>query len=563
MEQLSVSSLKLNLRRNTWFGIGIMAGIFLLSMTIVLEKQQQEVISGVRADANDIVARELPYFRQEVFMGQGVALHMRLDQLVSQWRKRHPGIELCAAMTSKLFASEGGKIQACAVAHDFQVGTFEERKIEVRAETLATLKFAVIRHSTFFDLFPPILIIATLLSILIASLTHRFLVYRTEQTILGPLLAKLSEDQRRAAIIETTQMIAHDMRKPFSTVKMTLDSLADSTIPEVRDLAKKIYPEVQASITTIDSMLQDILDIGKPVTFRATSLSVKELLHQVTNSLRRRYPQSTFAVSNDFHHQHNILVDGDQIRRVVSNILENAVQALAEKGSRIQISTREIDTGFSSQIEVVIQNDGPTIPANDIPKLFDAFFTSRRKGTGLGLAIAKKMVIAHGGRISCISDEESGTSFSFSLPVDLSTVDHGNSELVNCPQRAQESGESVARINESTRPSILLFDDQLLVHEIWGSVLKENAFDNVHHFSSWEAFVADDAFSLIENAVAFVDLNFAGSNFDGLQIAKQLKRFGVRKIYAITSEPEIARESGLFDAVFGKEVPENLEALVA
>lgn len=74
--------------------------------------------------------------------------------------------------------------------------------------------------------------------------------------------------------------------------------------------------------------------------------------------------------------------------------------------------------------------------------------------------------------------------------------------------------------------------------------------------------MAQDAFALAHNAVAFVDINYGNSKFDGLDIARSLRKLGIRRLYAITSATEVAMDSGLFDQVFGKSVPSDFAVLV-
>ena len=83
------------------------------------------------------------------------------------------------------------------------------------------------------------------------------------------------------------------------------------------------------------------------------------------------------------------------------------------------------------------------------------------------------------------------------------------------------------------------------------------------HFNRWEDFVEQDAFSLARDAVAFVDIHFLNSRYDGCDIAKFLRKLGVTAVHAITADRDLADESQLFDKVFGKDVPRNFKALIA
>jgi len=171
----------------------------------------------------------------------------------------------------------------------------------------------------------------------------------------------------------------------------------------------------------------------------------------------------------------------------------------------------------------------------------------------LGLSIARKIVSSHGGTISCTSAEGKGTIFSFTLPAS----DRLEGELVDAG-----TTRSTPLSGFSDR-QILVFDDEKSVHSVWRAYAEAHDYHTLCHFSSWEEFVAQDAFALARDAVAFVDIQFLNSKYDGFDIARSLRKLGVRKLYTITSATEAAAESGLFDGVYGKSVPAEFESLIA
>jgi signal transduction histidine kinase len=112
-----------------------------------------------------------------------------------------------------------------------------------------------------------------------------------------------------------------------------------------------------------------------------------------------------------------INVDTERMRRVVVNLLDNAVQAMAEAGvaamERLVIVTTRISTG---DYELVIEDTGPGIPADIMPKIFEPLFSTKSFGTGLGLPTVKQIVEQHGGRIVIESEPGRGTRATVKLP---------------------------------------------------------------------------------------------------------------------------------------------------
>ncbi|MFA5058940.1 MAG: ATP-binding protein, partial [Opitutaceae bacterium] len=113
----------------------------------------------------------------------------------------------------------------------------------------------------------------------------------------------------------------------------------------------------------------------------------------------------------------SVLVDPLKISQVCANLLDNALK-YTPSGSRIDVNARLQGT----EVEVCVRDNGPGIPAADIPHIFERFYRvdkgrSREKGgTGLGLSIVKHIVQLHGGRVWVESEQGKGTSFYFTLP---------------------------------------------------------------------------------------------------------------------------------------------------
>ena len=232
------------------------------------------------------------------------------------------------------------------------------------------------------------------------------------------------EKERAAAAINRsiaamTHMLAHDVKKPFSLFKMGLDMITRaSNLDQVKSTTVKLRREVERTVKAVNGMLTDVMEIGTTsAQVLQEPVAPEALIEAALLEIVQVYPQAKVSFAYDLQHTRMVSVDPLKVGRVLSNIVGNAVQAMNQRGS-IWFRTRE-DGGL---IEFTVGNGGSLIPAENLPKLFDAFFTSGKKGgTGLGLAIAQKVVTAHGGRIWCKSAKttehpEGKVEFFFSLP---------------------------------------------------------------------------------------------------------------------------------------------------
>ena len=108
-----------------------------------------------------------------------------------------------------------------------------------------------------------------------------------------------------------------------------------------------------------------------------------------------------------------VRLDPEQIRRVVINVVDNAVEAMERKG-RILIETA-LD-GSNQLVRIVIADNGPGIPPGEREKLFLPYYSTKRRGSGLGLAIVRRIIAEHGGTIDASDNEPTGTRFTIELP---------------------------------------------------------------------------------------------------------------------------------------------------
>jgi len=345
-------------------------------------------------------------------------------------------------------------------------------------------------------------------------------------------------------------MLAHDIRKPFRLVQLALARLKDVKNREVRELSAKVSEDFESSARSVDAMIRDILDMGRKMTLSLEPVLVPRLVEQLHSSLTRLYPDNKVKFSFDIRQRHRVMADPEQIMRVLMNIGENAIHAIQQEGS-IRIKSKQVLSKGRAFIDISISNDGPEIAREDRAKLFSPFFSKKASGTGLGLAITKKIVEEHHGDILLSSTSE-GTCFTISIP-------QATKEAVSPARQKTEGSKTLQSMREQT---ILIFDDERLVRDHWRKYAKDHSYQTAWEFSSWEDFVSQNGFKLVTGAIAFVDLHYKGSQYDGMEIARSLRDLGVKKIYAITNDPETANASGLFDAVFGKDIPENFDSLV-
>ena len=108
-----------------------------------------------------------------------------------------------------------------------------------------------------------------------------------------------------------------------------------------------------------------------------------------------------------------VRLDVEQIRRVIINLIDNAIEAMERRGD-IVVET-QLDAG-NNLVRVVVADDGPGIPLAEREKLFLPYYSTKRRGSGLGLAIVRRIIAEHGGSIEVGDNTPRGTRFTIELP---------------------------------------------------------------------------------------------------------------------------------------------------
>ncbi len=219
-------------------------------------------------------------------------------------------------------------------------------------------------------------------------------------------------------------MAAHDLRNPLYLIEGYSDFLLQDNSENLHDEQRTILSAIQSSSTYMVQMINDLLDVHKIETGKLElNRQATDFASLVDNVLKRQeFAAGQKGVDISLHRPEqvpSVVVDGARIEQVMSNLLDNAIK-FSFKGAVIDVTYQYDDT----EIVFSVRDHGPGIPEKEQNRLFKAFSTTSVKptgserSTGLGLAIARDIIEKHQGRIWVESTVGSGSTFSFSIPVD-------------------------------------------------------------------------------------------------------------------------------------------------
>lgn len=227
---------------------------------------------------------------------------------------------------------------------------------------------------------------------------------------------QLIRSERLATVGELAAGLAHDLRNPLAGVSGALHVLAGQLPPD--DPRQALLSELQAQIARMNKTLTDLLWHARPPTPQCLPLNVNEVVDQALWFLPVGSGSNIEVAKQLEPGLPPLRLDPNLLHQALLNILVNGRQAMPE-GGRLTVSTclRRNLLGTGQAVEVAIADTGPGIAKENLPRIFQPFFTTKAQGTGLGLAIAARIVEQHGGRVWVESEAGNGATFRIALPV--------------------------------------------------------------------------------------------------------------------------------------------------
>jgi PAS domain S-box-containing protein len=222
---------------------------------------------------------------------------------------------------------------------------------------------------------------------------------------------KLIRYERLSAVGEVAAKVTHEIRNPMVAIggfaRRILKKDSDGELN--RNYLKIIVEE----IGHLENILTDILYFAKPAMPSCSTEDLNEIIGDIIEMLEVEMEEHTISIERHLDaHLPVLSLDENQIRRVIINLMRNAIQAMPDGGT-ITVST----VHENQWVTVEIADTGIGISDDDIDKLFDAFFSSKSTGSGLGLTVSAQIINNHGGTIEVKRREPKGTVFIIKLPL--------------------------------------------------------------------------------------------------------------------------------------------------
>ncbi|MBL8230183.1 MAG: hypothetical protein JNL98_16965 [Bryobacterales bacterium] len=250
---------------------------------------------------------------------------------------------------------------------------------------------------------------------------------RRKNEMLETAKKNLENQDRLASIGLLSASVAHEINTPLAVLHGSIEKLLETTPdPPTRDRLNRMF-RVTQRLRKIGESLVDFARVRRQV---VEPVNVRPLVQEAWSLLAIDDKAASIRFRNDASPEHWVEGDSDKLLQVFLNLLRNALHAVSFSGA-ISVASEASEENGRPWIRITVDDNGPGIPPDALPDIFDAFVTTRldSKGTGLGLTVSEGIVRQHGGSIAASNREGGGARLEVKLPAAIHHAAIRNAEV--------------------------------------------------------------------------------------------------------------------------------------
>jgi two-component system, NtrC family, sensor histidine kinase HydH len=275
------------------------------------------------------------------------------------------------------------------------------------------------------------LAIRNLFFFLAAILVNRFVTENREQSERHRLLAEqLAETNKRleqaqadarrserlAALGQLSAGLAHEIRNPLGVIKGAAETLGRK-LPAGDATIKELGEYISSEVNRLNSLVSRFLDFARPLRLEKRPEAVPPLIERALTQARERWPASKIEIERNYvDGLPAVPLDAEFAEQVFSNLVFNAYEAMGGQSGKLRITAQPAASHDQEGLEIVFEDSGPGVAAENRERIFNPFFTTKQSGVGLGLSIVSKIMDDHGGSIRIESEPGAGARFRLFFP---------------------------------------------------------------------------------------------------------------------------------------------------
>jgi PAS domain S-box-containing protein len=233
--------------------------------------------------------------------------------------------------------------------------------------------------------------------------------------------ADLSHISHVSMMGELAASLAHEINQPITASVMN----AKTCVRWLQRDTPEVHEACEAASRMINDVVRaaDIIDRVRSLYTRdrpqREAVDLNNIIRQITGLLLDKAKRNSVSIrANLSEDLPTITADRVQLQQVLMNLMLNAIEAMQDMGGELRVASEK--TG--DHLLISVSDSGTGLPAGEMDRMFDAFFTTKPQGTGMGLSISRKIVESHGGRLWASTNSARGATFQFTLPIRISST---------------------------------------------------------------------------------------------------------------------------------------------
>jgi signal transduction histidine kinase len=241
--------------------------------------------------------------------------------------------------------------------------------------------------------------------------------FNTMTDSIGRFQKEAAQRERLSSLGRLSTVVAHEIRKPLMIIKAALRTLRRGSIPP--DDLRAAVTDIDEETARLNRIVSEVLDFARPIKFDMAPADVNAVCEDAVRAVRPGPGGPTVQLALDPELPPTIM-DAERLRLTLVNVLTNAKMAVTAQSGAVALPDAivlQTTRSKNGRIAIEVRDRGAGIVAEDLGRVFDPFFTTRRTGTGLGLAISRNIIEGMGGTISIQSRLGSGTEVRIELPI--------------------------------------------------------------------------------------------------------------------------------------------------
>ncbi|MFZ1702411.1 MAG: ATP-binding protein [Pyrinomonadaceae bacterium] len=245
-------------------------------------------------------------------------------------------------------------------------------------------------------------------------------------------LSELIAAQRASAWQEVARRMAHEIKNPLTPIQLSAERIAkrfdrsghvdnggERRINDQGPLGEVVHQSTETILREVSSLKMMVDEFSQFARLPEVELSagdIAEVIRQSVATFEGRFPNIEIRYAEN-RALPEIMQDGEQLKRVFVNLIDNAVEAFEPEQSERSVTITARHEAARDLVVAEVTDNGKGIAPSDLQKLFQPYFSTKGRGTGLGLAIVKRIVLEHHGRINVVTNSPHGAKFIIELPV--------------------------------------------------------------------------------------------------------------------------------------------------